>query len=253
MAWNDEINPVTPPDTEFVSQGAARFRELKRALIERLSTSYLNLTVPYPPREGEDLLFPIAGAMVGNEALRPAAPSREGHIWFSVDTGRLWVGNRDGQWQLISSGGGGGGGATPVPFVHGNTLIEHDFGGSTGTVEVTLFSEPESEPARDLRSIRFRVFPSYTGWNGVYGYELGTLVQYPNPSGGLFRSYNLRQLRSVIEGSNRLYKVFVDFQGTTDSPVVEIEIGWSFWASSSSGTFPPVPPEEDYSYSYGSP
>ena len=108
MPWFDDIDPIRPADTEFVSEGAMRFREMKRALIERLSTAYSGFPGENPDRAGELLLFPIVSVMVGAEAERPVTPVREGHGWFSTDTGRLWIGTQDLEWQQVIDDGGPG-------------------------------------------------------------------------------------------------------------------------------------------------
>jgi len=117
MPWFNEIDDTRPTDLEFVSEGAHRFRELKRALIERFGTAFADFPDEYSERAGEALLFSIAGSMVGTQAQRPTNPSREGHLWFSYDTGRFFVGNHNGQWQEIGSGSGSGGAGGAGNFV----------------------------------------------------------------------------------------------------------------------------------------
>jgi len=104
MPWFDQIDPTRPADTEFVSEGAMRFRELKRALIEQLSTAYEGFPGDSTHQPGEPLLFPIVSVMVGTFAQRPAVPTRQGHGWFDPDTGILYVGTRELVWQAVGVG-----------------------------------------------------------------------------------------------------------------------------------------------------
>lgn len=97
--FTEDIITSVPQDTESAAEGAGRIRELKRALIERFVTAFKGFPDENPDRAGEALLFPIAGAMVGTIAQRPSAPDREGHIWFATDTGQIYIGNREGEWQ----------------------------------------------------------------------------------------------------------------------------------------------------------
>jgi hypothetical protein len=55
MAYADPIDPATPGDGNFAGQGDDRIRELKRALIERLSTFFVDINA--------DPLVPKAGAV----------------------------------------------------------------------------------------------------------------------------------------------------------------------------------------------
>lgn len=103
MPFDNDIDPTTPQDIESAAEGASRIRELKRGLIERLGTAFKGFPGENPDRPGEAKLFPIVSVQVGAEAERPSVPDREGMGWFSTDTGRLWVGDSEGQWRIVTS------------------------------------------------------------------------------------------------------------------------------------------------------
>lgn len=238
MPWQDEIDEIRPQDTEFVSEGAMRFRELKRALIERFSTAYKGFPEENPDREGEALLFPIASVRVGTDSQRPETPEREGAGWFSTDTGQLWVSNRDLAWQKVGVGEGGSGGvpgAGGAPYIQGVTLASRTWGGGGNLRAVGLLSEPEGEAIRSLRSINFRVFINQP-WNGRYGHGTNSLVMYPDGSSG-WHDFRLEHVASSISSTSRLYHATIHHNGSFSGDV-EIEIQWSFWDNVQAPEFP---------------
>lgn len=138
MAWLNELDNTEPTDLELVAEGAERFRELKRSLIERFGTMFRNFPGEDPTRPDEAMLFPVAGAEVGTEDQRPATPEREGHVWFSTDSGRVYFGGRDGSWKLVPVTGPSQSSDPLVPlFSVGTSYVDPT--GATAAVRRVLF------------------------------------------------------------------------------------------------------------------
>lgn len=244
MPWFDDIDPIRPQDTEFVSEGAMRFRELKRALIERLSTAYDGFPDDSTHQAGTPLLFPIASVMVGTDAQRPQVPTRQGHGWYSTDTGRLWIGNRDLQWQQVESGSATGGGpvVAPPPFISGIRLGTANWT-SGAPINVTLTEIPLSEPAMRLRYIQMRVFPDDFLANNAIIHGVGSSLPVVH-SGGNIPVYKIDGVVSLEDGGNRRYIARIT-QTPAISAGAELEISWSFWLGGAL-PIPPVPDDDEY-------
>jgi len=177
MPWLNNIDAVRPADTEFVSEGAMRFRELKRALIERLETAYAGFPGENPDRAGEALLFPIVSVMVGTQAQRPETPVREGHGWFSLDTSELWIGTPELTWQQVTAGGSGTGTGVTTPnftrYAFSLVLSSIPSAATPGFPYQWLLANDVNR-GRRLREIRYRMRRTTSEWANAWGVMPGT-------------------------------------------------------------------------------
>jgi hypothetical protein len=189
MPWINDIDDTRPTDLEFVSEGAERFRELKRALIERLSTAYADFPDEYSERAGDKLLFPIASVMVGTAAQRPEAPYREGHVWISEDTGEYWYGNKDLEWKLLLTGGTDS--STPVLNFQ-TSVVDHTVSNvSTGDTPGLVIPLGNWPAGFRLLGVRFRC-----GVDNNFGLEAGLAMGTAIVSGNI--GMRLNEIRADV-------------------------------------------------------
>jgi hypothetical protein len=87
MPYGDPFNPATPAGTDPVGEGAARIRETKAALIERLGSIFED----FP--DGD----PITLKIVGPLAERPTAS--KGAVYYAEDVNRLFVADSTPEWR----------------------------------------------------------------------------------------------------------------------------------------------------------
>lgn len=89
MVYVNPLDPTTPSDLADAEEGAARIRELKAAIDERLSTFFSN----WPDGDPLEVETEAAPAPVqeGTLAARPNPPSSGGLFYWATDTEQLFL------------------------------------------------------------------------------------------------------------------------------------------------------------------
>jgi hypothetical protein len=229
MAWDNDLDPISPADIELVSEGAESIRELKRVILERFGTAFEGLEVA--PDAGNYLL-PLATAQVGLHSQRPA-PSRPGQGWISTDTRSFYVSDNNFVWMLIARGGVPTAGVQAV-IINAN-VIE-----TVNTTSTVVFSyvvdSAVSIEDYALVELRIRARPTAeTTWSTWYWQGVsGTADAIPGAPVYVHSAYARSQ------GAAQFRLLAELFRGTAGSTEVEVEF---------QATFVPVTPfDPDYGY-----
>jgi hypothetical protein len=249
VPWFDDIDPSRPQDTEFVSEGAMRFRELKRALIERLSTAFEGFPEDSTHQPGTKLLFPLATTMVGTEAQRPAVPIRQGQGWFSSDTNRLWIADRNLVWRLVAGGDGTGGGTGPGAgdsYISVSVSGEFNWHNTNLVFGMPLMNRPPTEVALPLRHVTLRALATIPSPGSHAAHGVGSRAFVAAPSGQSPTDIKIRSVRSSLSGGERVYSIEFEPEPARDYPI-SILVTASFWLMDATPT-EPIPPSSDYDY-----